>query len=226
MKSLLRLCSGISFRSVEPAGFWPSHSQSSRTPGHDICGESGVAFLIRQETSVTVSTDPAVNDGRPTNNIINASADRAGPESTWTDREHRVGNTGSGTPSTGSFPDAGVLQADLSGAKHGLRLCAGVVQCASRCDRGASAELSWLVREALEQAVAAEGWAGRGNLRAACGALIRSSGAASCRKQEPAGLGLPFLDTSSKPVENRLHAQCIAQSWRSRRHGFADHRFR
>ncbi|MCJ2082767.1 hypothetical protein [Methylobacterium sp. J-090] len=42
---------------------------------------------------MTVSTYPAADAGRPTNNVVNASANRAGAESTSMKSEHRVGNT-------------------------------------------------------------------------------------------------------------------------------------
>ncbi|MET0531391.1 MAG: hypothetical protein ABW003_24170 [Microvirga sp.] len=42
---------------------------------------------------MTVSTYPATDGGRPTTNVVNASANRAGPESTSMNPEYRVGDT-------------------------------------------------------------------------------------------------------------------------------------
>lgn len=42
---------------------------------------------------MTVSTYPTADAGRPATSAINASANRAGPESTSMRSEHRAGNT-------------------------------------------------------------------------------------------------------------------------------------
>lgn len=42
---------------------------------------------------MTTSTNPTADAGRPTNPVVNASANRAGPQSTSMNSEHREGNT-------------------------------------------------------------------------------------------------------------------------------------